>query len=418
MGCGASVAQAPASPPPPPKMFKAGLLGILRLDYGYPPAPGDIDSPLSYDYKVLYRVIPGLTFEMCQSGMVADEVQDELKTAVDWLISKGVNGITGDCGFMMWLQPMIRRMGCTKIPVFMSSLVQLPAITRAYADDEKIAIFTANGKTLDPMKDLISDECGIDTHDERYIIVGCEDVPGFEAVALGEKVDVPKVTPGIVEKAKNVLAEHPTIRAILLECTELPPYSDALRKATGIPVYDAITSCNMFMAGVQDNPRFGINDWQAEFDGVQDDYMFGKHLTLESRARAAKSVVARIDLREVVFVLPGRSPLIISRAAPHSWKLFFPSGRAVLAAFAQLSTLARRLKNWSAAPNPRNSKARHARCTFCLNLLPRSSGGHLRMRSSSSDLSSRSSARAARVPAGRGGTAALTASSLLPTRVR
>ena len=31
------------------------------------------------------------------------------------------------------------------------------------------------------------------------------------------------------------------IRAILLECTELPPYADALRYHTGLPVWDAIT---------------------------------------------------------------------------------------------------------------------------------------------------------------------------------
>ena len=48
---------------------------------------------------------------------------------------------------------------------------------------------TANGKTLEPMRDLIRDECGVDTHDQRYVFVGCEDVDGFDAVALGEKVD-------------------------------------------------------------------------------------------------------------------------------------------------------------------------------------------------------------------------------------
>ena len=32
------------------------------------------------------------------------------------------------------------------------------------------------------------------------------------------------------------------IRAILLECTELPPYADALRYHTGLPVWDAITA--------------------------------------------------------------------------------------------------------------------------------------------------------------------------------
>ena len=29
----------------------------------------------------------------------------------------------------------------------------------------------------------------------------------------------------------------------------LPRYSDAVRKETGLPVYDAITCANMFMAG-------------------------------------------------------------------------------------------------------------------------------------------------------------------------
>ena len=34
-------------------------VGIIRLDYDYPPAPGDIDHPDSFDYKVYYRVVPG-----------------------------------------------------------------------------------------------------------------------------------------------------------------------------------------------------------------------------------------------------------------------------------------------------------------------------------------------------------------------
>jgi hypothetical protein len=74
-------------------------------------------------------------------------------------------------------------------------------------------------------------------------------VPGFEAVAVGGKVDTTKVSPGIVQKALDVIKQHPTIRAVLMECTELPPYSDAVRKATGLPVYDAITACDFFVSG-------------------------------------------------------------------------------------------------------------------------------------------------------------------------
>merc|ERR1712086_763781 len=81
----------------------------------------------------------------------------------------------------------------------------------------------------------MGDECGVDPEERRFIMVGCQDVPGFEAVAAGGKVDVEKVTPGMVAKAKECLRQNPKIRAFLMECTELPPYSDAIRAATRLP---------------------------------------------------------------------------------------------------------------------------------------------------------------------------------------
>merc|ERR1719247_3132629 len=130
---------------------------------------------------------------MCQAGKLTPAVEKEFIEAVDWLVAKGVNGITGDCGFMMYFQQLARRN--TTILVFMSSLAQLPAVTCAYNKHELICIMTANSETLKPMRNLIKDECGVDPDERRYVIVGCQDVPGFEAVAAGQKVDVPKVTP-------------------------------------------------------------------------------------------------------------------------------------------------------------------------------------------------------------------------------
>ena len=101
--------------------------------------------------------------------------------------------------------------------------------------------------------------------------MGCEDVDGFDAVALGEKVDTKRVMPGIVAKCQKTLMENPMVRCFLFECTELPPYSDAVRHATGLPVYDAITSCNMIMEGMVDNARFGLNGWHLDWDGQQAD---------------------------------------------------------------------------------------------------------------------------------------------------
>ena len=162
----------------------------------------------------------------------------------------------------------------------MSALSQLPGVVTAYDEDEQIIIMTANAKTLEPMYPLINKYCRTDLQGKkRFHIVGCEDVPGFEAVALGQKVDTAKVEPGIVKKALDTLKEFPDSRCFLMECTELPPYSDAIRAATGLPVYDAITGCDFFINAFRDNKRFGANDWQHEWDGVQDAYKFGDDLT-------------------------------------------------------------------------------------------------------------------------------------------
>ena len=256
-------------------------LGILRLDYDYPAAPGDIDCPDTFDYDVYYRVVPGLTFEMCQSGELTEEVRENLITAVMWLNDKKVSGITGDCGFMIHIQNIVR--AHTTKPVFMSALLQLPTIIQAYAPHEQIAIFTANGESLTKMWKLIHDLSNVDVHDERLVVVGCENVDGFEAVALGQKVDTHYVQPHIVSKALETLEAHPRVQCILMECTELPPYSDAVRKHTRLPVFDSITCADFFMSSMKDNPRFGLNDWQKEWDQEQDSYKYGANLTEEER---------------------------------------------------------------------------------------------------------------------------------------
>jgi hypothetical protein len=269
-------------------MEQAVCLGVIRLDYDYPPAPGDIDSPKSFAYDVYYRVVPGLTFSICQSGKMTADVEENFKQAVDWLVSRGVSGITGDCGFMMYFQAVARR--ATSRPVFMSALAQLPAVTCGFSKHELILILTANATTLKPMRDLIKDECGVDPDERRYVIVGCGSVPCFEAVAEGGKVNVQKVTPGIIELTQKQLQQHPKIRAILLECTELPPYADALRQATRLPVYDAITCCNFFITGLQDNPLFGLNSWQKGWDGKQASYTFGANLDATNVAKLVNKI--------------------------------------------------------------------------------------------------------------------------------
>jgi len=192
--------------------------------------------------------------------------------------------VTADCGFFFNLQDEARKH--TKKPVFMSSLCAAPTVAAAYAKDEQIAIFTANKAHLDPMSAEINEACGIALEDKRFVIVDCLTVPGFgHAVDVGDRVDLAAATPNIVKLALDTVKANPKLRAIIFECTELPPYSDAVREATGLPVFDSITTSNAFMASMQDNPLFGANDWQEKWDGKQDSYHFGDNLTAEQKAK-------------------------------------------------------------------------------------------------------------------------------------
>ena len=157
------------------KKSAAACLGLILLDDDYEAAPGDIDHPDSFNCDVYYKVVPDLTLEICQKGNVIDEVKDRFKEFIKWLVrEKNVNGITGDCGFMMNFESIARNV--TKIPIFMSSLCQLPAVTCGYAAKEQIMITTAYGRSLELTRNLIKDECGVEPEETCYNIVGCEDV--------------------------------------------------------------------------------------------------------------------------------------------------------------------------------------------------------------------------------------------------
>jgi len=168
-------------------------------------------------------------------------------------------------------------------PIFISSMVQCPIIASAFDPKDQILVLTANGNSLRPQKEILMNSCGFDVNEDRFVILGCQDVQGFDAVAKGEKVPLDIVQPGIVRKVKACLKAKPKIAAILMECTELPPYSDAVRAATGLPVWDAITGADFYINGFKDNPRFGIDDWQNDWDEEQDEYKFGQNLIAKDR---------------------------------------------------------------------------------------------------------------------------------------
>ncbi|MGI6574879.1 MAG: aspartate/glutamate racemase family protein [bacterium] len=48
-----------------------------------------------------------------------------------------------------------------------------------------------------------------------------------------------------IRVARRLVAENPDVGAIVLECTNMPPYARDIQAATGLPVFDIVTLVNM-----------------------------------------------------------------------------------------------------------------------------------------------------------------------------
>ena len=62
---------------------------------------------------------------------------------------------------------------------------------------------------------------------------------------------------GMLEAGRDLLASHPEVGAIVLECTNMPPYAHLLRETFGLPVFDIFSLITWFHTGLR--PRdFGV----------------------------------------------------------------------------------------------------------------------------------------------------------------
>ena len=100
-------------------------VGMLMLDVRQPFVPGDVGNATSYDYPVLFQTVPGAEPPRVMRG--DPELNDAVVEAARELEAQGVKGIGSDCGFFVTFQDLVRE--SVDIPVFMSSLLELPLIS-------------------------------------------------------------------------------------------------------------------------------------------------------------------------------------------------------------------------------------------------------------------------------------------------
>jgi hypothetical protein len=229
------------------KNVYGAAVGILMLESQFPRIPGDAGNAGTWPFPVMYKIIEDASPEhaVLQS---ADGLLDTFVEGARELVKAGAEGITTNCGFLTLFQKELA--SALAVPVASSSLMQVPWVQAILPPGKCVGVLTISSKALTP-KHL---ECaGV----PEGTPVGGTDKFGqeFTRAIIGDELelDVELARQDVIKGGKRLVDANPDIGAIVLECTNMVPYSANIATELDMPVYDFYSFVTWFQAGL--SPR-------------------------------------------------------------------------------------------------------------------------------------------------------------------
>jgi len=234
-------------------------VGILQLPANIPMMPGDMGNPTTFAFPVLYELIEEIDPFWVLAAEPHPVVLEKCIAACKRLTMQGVRSIIGNCGFFANYQPEVSKSLDPGVQFFNGSLMQVPMLLTSVGSDKKVGILTASKKLLEPSPALKNS--GVRDEDmSRIVIYGNEDGEQMKRITGETGSFNPKaLEKELVELAKTMVNEHPDVGAVVLECTEFPPYAHAIQNAIRRSVWDFVTMTNFMHAGAMRKPYAGWN---------------------------------------------------------------------------------------------------------------------------------------------------------------
>ncbi len=226
------------------KAIYGARLGILMLEARFPRIDGDMGNALTWPFPVLYKVVRDASPERVVRRR-AEGLLPAFLDAAEELVRLGVDGITTNCGFLSLFQAELAAR--VKVPVATSSLMQIPMVQTTLPPGKRVGVLTVDARSLGP-DHLKAAGAPLDTP-----IIGTESGREFTRVLIGneERLDIAAAEQDLLDAGRALVAKHPDVGALVLECTNMAPYSAALRKALNLPVYDIVGFITWFHSGLE-----------------------------------------------------------------------------------------------------------------------------------------------------------------------
>jgi len=210
---------------------RGGFVGVLMLDTRFPRPLGDIGHPDSFGVPVRQAVVRGAwpsEIVTSAAALRASGLLDAFKQQARELVRQGAAAITTSCGFLVLLQRELQ--DAVAVPMITSSLLQLPELL---AREREVGVLTISAQHLGA-EHLIAASVPLERIGD-VIVQGVDPNGEFAGAILANRqaLDFDKARSDVVAAALALKARAPGLRTVVLECTNMPPYAQAVREATG-----------------------------------------------------------------------------------------------------------------------------------------------------------------------------------------
>ncbi len=213
-------------------------VGIIMLDTAFPRIPGDVGNADTFFFPVRYKIVKGASLQSVVKDGNSGLLEPFIEAARE-LEREGIKVITTSCGFLALFQREMAN--AVRIPVFSSSLLQVPLAKTVIGDSQKVGIITARAASLTE-KHL----AGVGAQRIPVVIRGMDEAQEFTKVFIENKpsIDVQKVREEIILVAECLVKDCSEVGAIVLECTNMPPFAKIIQETVSVPVFDVVTLIN------------------------------------------------------------------------------------------------------------------------------------------------------------------------------
>lgn len=215
------------------------FIGIIMLETIFPRIKGDIGNPATFSFPVKYKVVNGASPERMVIQADKNLIQPFIEAGRS-LIRDGASAIATSCGFLALFHKELTQ--ALDVPVFSSSLLQVHIAQSIIRKNQKVGIITARKESL-----TRGHLAAIGIEHYSLAIIGMEKAEEFSSVFIKgkPKLDSEKCQQEMKTTALKLKKQNPDIGAVVLECTNMPPYAKVIQTATGgLPIFDVVTMIN------------------------------------------------------------------------------------------------------------------------------------------------------------------------------